>query len=115
MTFSMLTHRIFINWVLFLCHQLQAQQVRLHASCSLSDLVIYFPPLQKRKEEGSLRAWLEKCLDPSLEASVLFLDTCGCAKEGYDSANMVVNIRENGIVVMLLHAIMNVSSLLFCI
>lgn len=60
-------------------------------------------------DNGSLGGWLQKSLNPDLESSVIFLDTCGGAREIRDSANMVVNMRENEIVAMVLQAVMDVS------
>lgn len=78
-------------------------------------VLICLPILQKLKEDGRLAGWLVKSLNPSLEAAVLFLDTCGAAPESGDSANMVVNVQENDMVVMLLQALQNVSCMHCCL
>ncbi|XP_042212510.1 DNA replication ATP-dependent helicase/nuclease dna2-like, partial [Homarus americanus] len=52
---------------------------------------------------GNLGSWLQNIVEPSLERSVIFLDTCKAATEAHDNAN-VVNSRETQVVVTLVQA-----------
>ncbi|KAK4301412.1 hypothetical protein Pmani_026446 [Petrolisthes manimaculis] len=57
-------------------------------------------------EDWSVSEWVQKIVEPRLESSVVFVDTCGRGRENRDKANRVINTSEAGLVVTLLHTLL---------
>nr|XP_027220953.1 LOW QUALITY PROTEIN: DNA replication ATP-dependent helicase/nuclease DNA2-like [Penaeus vannamei] len=79
------------------------------ASEELAVATVHLPHYEDCVASQSINAWITKALDPRLESSVVFLDTCGMAKESQDKGNLIVNTRETSVVVDLLQALVTVG------
>ncbi|XP_045595912.2 DNA replication ATP-dependent helicase/nuclease DNA2 [Procambarus clarkii] len=76
------------------------------ASPDLETATVHLPNYRGVVSSGRLECWQEKVLEPSLEHSVMFLDTCGAASESQNGSN-VVNNKEAAVVVALIQALTN--------
>ncbi|XP_042863351.1 DNA replication ATP-dependent helicase/nuclease DNA2-like [Penaeus japonicus] len=79
------------------------------ASEELAVATVHLPHYEDCVTNKSINTWIARTLDPSLEKSVVFLDTCGMAKESQDKGNLIVNIRETSVVINLLQALIRVG------
>ncbi|XP_071521309.1 DNA replication ATP-dependent helicase/nuclease DNA2 isoform X2 [Panulirus ornatus] len=79
------------------------------ANPDLETAILHLPNYKSMVCHGSLSVWLQKILEPSLENSVVFLDTCGAAIESRDGANLLINQRETELVVAILLALIKLG------
>ncbi|XP_037778324.1 DNA replication ATP-dependent helicase/nuclease DNA2-like [Penaeus monodon] len=79
------------------------------ANEELAVATVRLPHYEDCVASQTISTWITRTLDPSLEHAVVFLDTCGMAKESQDKGNLIINTRETSVVVDLLQALIKVG------
>ncbi|XP_064087433.1 DNA replication ATP-dependent helicase/nuclease DNA2-like [Macrobrachium nipponense] len=76
------------------------------ANAELEGKTLDLPHFQELAAPSDGADWVRIVLDPSIEHSVVFMDTCGHAPEERDCAKMIINSRETACVLVLIKALL---------
>lgn len=76
------------------------------ANAELEGKTLELPHFQELAASSDVADWVRIVLDPSVEHSVVFVDTCGGAPEERDCAKMIINSRETACVLVLIKVLL---------
>ncbi|XP_068218032.1 DNA replication ATP-dependent helicase/nuclease DNA2-like [Palaemon carinicauda] len=76
------------------------------ANTELEEKTVDLPQFQELIATSDVVDWVRIVLDPSIEHSVVFMDTCGGAPEERSCAKMVINSRETSCVLILIKTLL---------